>query len=83
MTYAQRAKVIITVHGTISYLSMFSKEGTQQISIANPKELKENQMLLWATHFNTLYLTWDKMPQLTDLLSHALFLSENFFTDDS
>eukprot|EP01034_Spumella_vulgaris_P024800 gene24800-31180_t len=58
---AQRAKVIITVHGTISYLSYFSRDGTQTISLSSPKELKENQNLLYATHFNTVYLNWDRV----------------------
>jgi hypothetical protein len=68
----RRAKILISVHGTISYMVLFAHEGTQQISIANPKELKENQMLLYATHFNTLYMTWDKMSQLVGVLEHAL-----------
>ena len=74
----QRAKVIVSVHGTISYMSLFSRDGTQQISIANPKELKENQILLYATHFHTLYLTWDKMQRLPGLLYHSLSLSEEY-----
>lgn len=74
----QRAKVLISVHGTITYMSLFSRDGTQQISLASPKELKENQMLLYATHFNTMYLTWDKMDQLTGVLEHALTLSESY-----
>lgn len=75
----QRAKVLISVHGTITYMALFSRDGTQQISLASPKELKENQMLLYATHFNTLYLTWDKMDQqLSGVLLHALTLSEAF-----
>jgi len=77
----QRAKVIVSVHGTISYMSLFSRDGTQQISIANPKELKENQILLYATHFNTLYLTWDKMQRLPGLLYHSLSLSEQYYNN--
>jgi hypothetical protein len=75
----QRAKVIVSVHGTISYMSLFSRDGTQQISIANPKELKENQILLYATHFHTLYLTWDKMQRLSGLLHHSLALSDAYY----
>lgn len=77
----QRAKVIVSVHGTISYMSLFSRDGTQQISIANPKELKENQILLYATHFHTLYLTWDKMQRLPGLLHHALASSDAYYSD--
>jgi hypothetical protein len=78
----QRAKVIISVHGTITYMVLFSKDGTQQISIASPKELKENQMLLYGTHFHTLYLTWDKLEQLAGLLEHSLNLSEAYYENN-
>lgn len=77
----QRAKVVLSVHGTISYMSLFSREGTQQISVASPKELKENQMLLYATHFHTYYLTWDNMEKLPGLLHHALLNSDSFYND--
>ena len=79
-----RAKVIISVHGTISYMSLFSRDGTQQISVANPSELKENQILLYATHFHTHYLTWDKLDKglLPGLLHHALTLSEAYHHND-
>jgi hypothetical protein len=78
----QRAKVIISVHGTITYMALFSKDGTQQISVASPKELKENQMLLYGTHFHTLYLTWDKLEQLAGLLEHSLNLSEAYYENN-
>lgn len=78
----QRAKVIVSVHGTISYMALFTRDGTQQISIANPKELKENQMLLYATHFHTLYLTWDRIQNLAAVLEHSIFNSEKYFYDN-
>lgn len=68
----RRARVLVSVHGTISYMALFSQEGTQQLSIASPKELKENQILPWATHFKTLYLTWDRMEHLPALLRLCL-----------
>lgn len=80
--WVQKAKIIISVHGTISYMSLFSRDGTIQLSIANPNELKENQMLLYATHFQTLYLTWDKMKELTGTLEYAISLSEANHQDD-
>ncbi len=80
---ASRAKVIITVHGTISYLSYFARDGTQQISLSNPKELKENQNLLYATHFNTLYLNWDRMHDLSGVIEHSLDMSEEFYYGDN
>lgn len=79
----QRAKVIISVHGTISYMSLFTRDGTQTISIANPSELKENQILLYATHFQTLYLTWNRLEQLPALLEHTLSQSDAFHNDKS
>jgi len=74
----QRAKVLVSVHGTISYMALFTRDGTQQISVASPKELKENQILLYATHVNTLYLTWNRLDELPGLLLHALSLSDAF-----
>eukprot|EP01039_Chlorochromonas_danica_P002325 gene2328-2547_t len=74
----RKAKVLISVHGTISYMSLFSQEGTVQISLANPKELKENQMLLYLTHVHALYLTWDRLNELPGVVEHALSLSETF-----
>jgi len=73
----QRAKVVVSVHGTISYMVLFARDGTQQISIASPKELKENQILLYATHFHTLYLTWDRIKELPGLLHHSLTLADD------
>jgi hypothetical protein len=75
----QQAKILISVHGTISYFVYMSREGTKQISIANPKELKENQMLLSGTHFHTLYLTWDRLRDLPPLLGYTIGLSEEYF----
>jgi hypothetical protein len=79
----QRAKFVVSVHGTISYMALFSRDGTQQISLAQATELKENQMLLSATHFNTLYLTWDRLEQLPEVLHHSIDLSEAYFEDQS
>jgi len=64
----RRARILVSVHGTISYLSLFSQDYTQQLSIASPKELKENQILPWASHFRLLYLTWNRMDSLAALL---------------
>jgi hypothetical protein len=79
---ARKAKIIITVHGTISYLSLFSRDGTQQISIANPKEFKENQILLYATHTQLHYLTWDRMNEFYKVLTHAITLSNAYYFDN-
>lgn len=76
---ARRAKIIITLHGTISYLSLFARDGTQQISIANPKEYKENQILLYATHTQLHYLTWDRIKELHKVLTHAITLSNAYY----
>lgn len=74
----RRAKVIVSVHGTISYLSLFSRDGTQQISIADPKEYKENQILLYLSHLQMVYLTWDKIQGLQSVLHLALDRSDDF-----
>ncbi len=76
---AQRAKIIITVHGTISYLSLFSRDGTQQISIASPKEYKEHQILLYASHTQLHYLTWNRLDDLHRVLALAIANSHAYF----
>lgn len=76
---ARKAKIIITLHGTISYLSLFARDGTQQISIANPKEYKENQILLYATHTQLHYLNWDRIKELHKVLTHAITLSNAYY----
>lgn len=75
----RRAKVLVSVHGTISYFALFCRDGTQQISIADPKEYKENQILLYLTHTHLRYLTWDKIHQLPAVLSLGLASSDEFF----
>ena len=75
----RRAKLIISVHGTISYMALFSQDYTMQISIADPKELKENQILLFSSHFQTLYLTWNRIHELSGLIEHALATSKEYF----
>lgn len=77
--YARKSKIIITLHGTISYLSLFSRDGTQQISIADPKEYKENQILLYATHTQLHYLTWDRLHELYKILTLAITNSNAYY----
>ena len=79
--HARRAKIIVSMHGTISYMSLFSREGTQQISIANPKEYKENQILLYATHVQLHYLTWDRLSELHKVLTLAITLSNAYYQE--
>ena len=74
----RRAKVLVSVHGTISYLSLFARDGTQQVSIADPKEYKENQILLYLSHVQMVYLTWDRIQGLQAVLHLALDRSEDF-----
>ena len=76
---ARKAKILVTLHGTISYLSLFARDGTQQISIANPKEYKENQILLYATHTQLHYLNWDRIKELHKVLTHAITLSNIYY----
>lgn len=76
ITMVRRARVLVSVHGTISYMSLFSRDGTQQISITDPKEHKENQILLYLTHIYMVYLQWDRIHQLGGVLGMALSRAE-------
>eukprot|EP01038_Epipyxis_sp_PR26KG_P017163 gene17163-23644_t len=69
---AQRAKILISVSGTISYMSLFSANNMQQIIISDPT-YKENNILMFATHFKALYLPWERKDKdLKGLLLSAL-----------
>lgn len=82
INYVQRSKILISLHGTISYISLFSRDGTQQISISNPRQYKESHILLQATHFNTLYLPWDQIQSLGSVIDHSIDLSNQFHFSD-
>lgn len=48
-----------------------------------PSELIRNwKRLIYATHFNTMYLTWDKLDNLRGILEHTLQQSEAFDEED-
>lgn len=76
----RRAKILVSVHGTISYMSLFTRDGTQYVSIADPKEFKENQTLLYLTHLYLLYITWDRLESLKYVLERSIENSLAYFS---
>jgi hypothetical protein len=70
----QSAKILISVHGTISYMSLFARDDTQQIILYDPAEnrFKEHNILMYATHFNAMYYPWDQLDHFEDILKFAV-----------
>jgi hypothetical protein len=68
--YVRKANILISVHGTISYMSLFARDHTQQIILYPPdaRHLKEYNILMWATHFTAYYLSWSELDALGNLL---------------
>jgi nucleoside-diphosphate-sugar epimerase len=68
--YIQRAKIIISVHGTISYMSLFAKDGTQQIIFYDPKEnrMKEHNILMYQSQSQIYWHDWTDNEGLLPLL---------------
>ena len=70
----QQSKILISVHGTISYMSLFARDNTQIIVLAdnNDPRLKEHNVLMYATHFTCRYLMWDKFDSIDGLILLAI-----------
>lgn len=70
----QEAKIIISVYGTISYMSLFARDGTMQISLNDPnsKWLKDVHTLTYATHIQLYYLPWNETSKLSGILKNSM-----------
>lgn len=78
--WMQSATVIVAIHGTISELALFARDGTVLISIGQENErLKEGQSLPYATHIKTLYTTEERTESLPSLIRYALFSAATNF----
>ena len=76
---AQQAKIIVSFHGTISYSTFFVRDDTQVIIVTENKVNeygKDFHIYSRATHFHTLWLTYDRIQELPTVLDHAIRLSE-------
>ena len=51
---ARKAHIIVSIDGTLSWISMFAQSKTQHVILS--KKLKESQIQMFATHFQPLYV---------------------------
>lgn len=54
---ALKATIVVAEHGTVSYRALYLREGACFVSIGQVGLLKEPQVLLFASHFQTYYMT--------------------------
>ena len=76
----QSATLLVAVHGTVSLLSLFARDGAILIAIGEEKEtFKDGQTLLYATHIQTYFTTVERMDSLPSLIRYGLFLAASNF----
>ena len=75
---AQQAKMLISFHGTVSYTSLFLRDGTQVIIITEnrPNQYgKDYHIFSRVTYFNTLWLSYERFQEdFVKILEHAIRL---------
>jgi hypothetical protein len=76
----QSATLIVAVHGTVSLMSLFAKDGAVVISIGQEGEpLKDGQTLPYATHIKALYTTEERVESMPSLIRYGLFTAASNF----
>ena len=72
----QASTVVVAEHGTLSYGALFGRDGTILISVGSSSVLKEVQVNLFATHYETYYFPIeDVRNQLEGIMRFALSMS--------
>ena len=74
-----KSTIIISEHGTLSLAVLYAVDGTVLITIGHNALLKEPQMLLFATHFQTFYMSADDKSDLYGTIKHALQITTKCF----
>ena len=74
ISYVRSSKILISEHGTISHMSLFARDGTQQIVLVNPKDnrYKEHNVLMYVTHVHVMFHSLGKMEELGTILRLAV-----------
>lgn len=73
VTFARQAHIMVSLHGTTAYTSLFAQSGTQQIMISTKQdhprsEAKENHVLMWSTHAKARYIPYNYLDELQGAL---------------
>ena len=74
---AQRAKLIVSYHGTLAYAALFARDGTQVIIISEEGDglfAKDFQIFSRLTYFHSLWLGYSRLHELPALLGYAIRL---------
>jgi hypothetical protein len=79
---ARKSTVVIAEHGTTSYSILFAHDGAVLLSIGSTESLKESQVMLFATHFETIYLARENYIWLKDYVKQALKKAKRSFSRD-
>jgi hypothetical protein len=80
---AQEIDVLVTFEGTVSYTALFVRDNTEVIVIAQTKTAdtyKENQYLMWATHFHASWIRIElfTVEYMAGVLLKAIYTKETF-----
>jgi hypothetical protein len=70
---AQRARVVVSYHGTVAYSILFARDDTQVVLLTDTV-IKDFHIFSRATHFHVLWLTLNRLHELAAVLSHAVRL---------
>ena len=71
------SSVLVAEHGTTALISLFTQDHTVMISIGKDALVKDPQILLYATHFQTLYMSIQRKEDLQGMLEYAVHKSES------
>ena len=69
---AASATVFVAEHGTISYGALYAQHGACLLSIGSTREIKEPQVLLFASHIRTYYMTIEAKSELASYIRLCL-----------
>lgn len=76
---AWSANIIVAIHGTNSYIALFTRDNTVLVSIGNDDGVKEGHILLFLTHFTTLYMSINRKSDLLGMIFYAIHKSSLHF----
>lgn len=68
----RKSSVIVAEHGTSSYSILFADDGAVLLSIGSVSLVKEPQVLLFSSHFQSIFLPIEKYELLKNYVSFAL-----------
>jgi hypothetical protein len=77
VNYSQKARIVVSYHGTVAYSILFVRDETQVILLTENEKSeygKDFHIFSRATHFHVLWLTMDRVRELPAIMTHAIRL---------